>query len=69
MGTGLNEAGVPYDFAMARLTITLPNGAQVLFRSADKWERLVAVNAAWAVIDEAALMTKEAVQSGHDPRP
>lgn len=55
---GLLE-GMPYQFNKSQMILALPNGAEILFRSADEPDRLRGPNLHWAYLDEAALCLPE----------
>ncbi len=53
---------VPHEFRAARAELAFPWGSTVLFRSAEKPDRLKGLNLAWAGLDEAAQMKEAAFE-------
>ena len=59
----LNEFGIDYKLNRSDATLTLANGAMVIFRSADNPERLVGFEIADCVIDEADTLRLQQAQT------
>jgi PBSX family phage terminase large subunit len=68
----LNEMGMPFQFHKTDHIMRIADTFDVLFRSGDQPERLVGLNASWAVIDEPAVqderVAKTILSRLRDPR-
>lgn len=68
----LNEMGLPFKFHRTDHIMRIADTFDVLFRSGDQPERIVGINAGWAVIDEPAIqeeaVAKTLLSRLRDPR-
>jgi hypothetical protein len=55
----LEEYDIPYTYNQKKYELIVDNIFKVIFRSAEETEKIVGINAAWAIIDEPGLMDEQ----------